>query len=946
MLGLGTLGVSVVVGALSLAAAPDPFEKCLAPLEQTPLAYDAVFCFYRTSEQTGLWKEGEERLRTLAPRFPGNGWVDLVFGHFARRREDIEGALSFYRRAADGFSAQSHAEGEVTARTNLRNLLWLYGRADEAGRELDRLVTIAESSKDPLLIAQAYQLRAHHLLESGGDVGTAYRLLKEADGLLPADGPYRIRRGIVLGLGNASYEMGRLDEALVWYRELDRISGEASNLYTRATAQYNIANTRLSQLEGEPGPGGLEEVAGLAQTALDSAVASDNPHMEVFALRTLGEVLGSLPGREREARADLEKCLEVAKSIGRSTELGHCLWTLSRKLAESDPGKARALAEQAVQVALSGEDSESLIRAFRQRMRLAWKTGPRGAAIEISRQTLSAIEALRALQQEDEARARLLSVWADDYYLFSGYLLDPEAGEPDLDSALSVVERLRGRVLLESLLPARSRASDARLLSNGPAVDRWHEILKTIVTTQKKLLDTRTSVDDRNRLLSELERLELDEENARLATAPAIAKHAGDVRFAKLAEIQKELLPSEALLSYQVALWKDLYGEFGGGSWALLVTRKTARALRIPDRAALRPAVDIFDGMMERRDGADGPASLGLYRDLLEEAVASLPDSVDRLIVVPDGPLHRLAFDALRPSKDGAPLGTRFEIQTVPSATLWLRWREEDYHPSATAPALALADPALEAQSGATAETRNFVLDRGLELGRLPHARVEGRRLVRELGPGSELRLGADASEDFLKHADLRPYGVLHFAAHAIADDAFPERSAVILRAGSPEEDGLLQPREIAELDLSGKIVFLSACRTASGSVLNGEGVLSLARAFFRAGARAVVGSRWPLRDDEAEVLVDGFYRELASGASVAGALLESKRTGVRSGMPAMGWASLELMGDGSVVPFPGGLPGSRRPSGWLWVAAAALALGLGVGAVVLRTRLAPAQRM
>lgn len=939
MLGLWP-GMVAAFAALA-SPAPDAFEKCRAPLENAPLAYDSVFCFYRTAEQTGRWSEGEERLRAVAPRFPGNGWVELTLGHFARRRDDIEGALSFYRRAAEGFSKQAHAEGEVTARTNLRNLLWLRGRAEEAGRELDRLVFVAEGAKDPLLIAQAYQLLAHHLLESGGDVGRAYRLLKEAEGFLPEDGPYRIRRGIVLGLGNAAYEMGQLDEALAWYRELDRISGAASNLYTQATAQYNIANSRLSQLENEPQPGGLEEVARLARTALDSAVASENPHMQVFALRTLGDVLGSLPGHEGEARSDLERCLEVAKSIGRATETGHCLWTLSRKLTESDPGKARALAQEAVQVALSGEDPESLIRAFRQRMRLAWKLEPREQAIEISRRTLSAIEALRALQQEDGARARLFSVWAEDYYLFSGYLLggaeanDASSSAPDLDAAFSVIERLRGRVLLESLV-ARS-SSTAPRLPDDPTVARWRDLLRRIVTVQKQLLDRQTAEDVRRRLFSELERLELDEEDARLALSPE-PKRSRDVRFAKLSEIQEELAPSEAMLSYQVALWKDLYGDFGGGSWALLVSREQARPIRIPDRATLRPAVDIYDGMLERRDGAEGEASAGLYRDLLREAMKNLPAEVDRLIVVPDGALHRLPFDALRPADESAPLGTRFEIQTVSSATLWLRLRQEPFQPGASSPALAFADPALARPSGDPAETRNVVLARGLELGRLPHARAEGRRLVRELGGGSELRLGEDASEAFLKQAEISEYAVLHFAAHAISDEAHPERSAVLLWAGAPDEDGLLQPREIADLDLTGKIVFLSACRTASGSVLDGEGVLSLGRAFFRAGARAVVGSRWPLRDDEAEVLVDDFYRELASGATVAGALRETKKTAVVNGMPARGWASLELMGDGSVIPFPGGLRPSRRlpAADWLWILAGGMAV---VGAVLLRRK-------
>src|SRR5262249_40233625 len=149
----------------------------------------------------------------------------------------------------------------------------------------------------------------------------------------------------------------------------------------------------------------------------------------------------------------------------------------------------------------------------------------------------------------------------------------------------------------------------------------------------------------------------------------------------------------------------------------------------------------------------------------------------------------------------------------------------------------------------------------------LPFARQEGRSVARLLD-GSTLWLGDAASEDALKKADLDNFGLLHFAAHAVADEERPERSAILLAPGSAGEDGLLQAREIAGLPLQGRVVVLSTCRSASGSVVRGEGVLSLSRAFFQGGAPAVVASLWPLRDDEAAKLFDSFYRHLAEGLS------------------------------------------------------------------------------
>ena len=187
-----------------------------------------------------------------------------------------------------------------------------------------------------------------------------------------------------------------------------------------------------------------------------------------------------------------------------------------------------------------------------------------------------------------------------------------------------------------------------------------------------------------------------------------------------------------------------------------------------------------------------------------------------------------------------------------------------------------------------------------------------------------EVLIGARASEKALKERDLRSYAILHFAVHAIADEAHPERSAVLLSPGAASEDGLLQSREIEGLDLDGRIVVLSACQTASGAILSGEGVLSLARSFFEAGANAVIGSRWPIRDEDAASLFEAFYQRLGAGASLSEALKQAKAQAIAANRPAAAWASLVLLGDGDFRPFPGGRP---DPPAKRWPSAAVLAL-------------------
>jgi CHAT domain-containing protein len=226
-----------------------------------------------------------------------------------------------------------------------------------------------------------------------------------------------------------------------------------------------------------------------------------------------------------------------------------------------------------------------------------------------------------------------------------------------------------------------------------------------------------------------------------------------------------------------------------------------------------------------------------------------------------------------------------------------------------------LADPDTPARPGqeGAAQEREW-LPGALSLGRLPHARVEGAAIVRQMARGSRLLAGARAAEAALEARTLDDFPVVHFATHALVDEEHPNRSAILLAADGRGDDGLLQAREIADLPLDGKLVVLSACRSATGSVLAGEGVMGLSRAFFQAGARAVVGTLWTIRDDHAASFFQAFYASLARGQSVGTALQQARRLAIRVGMPSSAWSSVVVIGDDTVAPvaraaWPRGTP-------------------------------------
>ena len=185
-----------------------------------------------------------------------------------------------------------------------------------------------------------------------------------------------------------------------------------------------------------------------------------------------------------------------------------------------------------------------------------------------------------------------------------------------------------------------------------------------------------------------------------------------------------------------------------------------------------------------------------------------------------------------------------------------------------------------------------------MDLAPLPRARHEARAVVQALGGPSRLAQGGEATEHLLKSSEIDGHGVLHLAVHAVIDEAHPRRSSLVLAPGDDHEDGLVQMREIVDLSLDGKIVILSACSSASGPMVAGEGVMGLAQSFFQAGASTVLGSLWPLRDDEAEEITSRLARFLGDGKTVGESLALARRESIRAGAPTRAWAGLVALGN------------------------------------------------
>jgi CHAT domain-containing protein len=278
----------------------------------------------------------------------------------------------------------------------------------------------------------------------------------------------------------------------------------------------------------------------------------------------------------------------------------------------------------------------------------------------------------------------------------------------------------------------------------------------------------------------------------------------------------------------------------------------------------------------------------------------------ERILVLPDGPLHFLPFAALPvPGSVGDLLVEVAPLHVAPSVTVvgQLAGRAS----RAREPRLAaFADPLLPETAARTVRLADAGT-RGLDLGPLPASRDEVGELARIFPAGAAVFVGASASEARAKELGTDVTHV-HFACHAFADPRSPLDSALAL-ASSPAgevvadaaEDGLLEAWEVlSQLRLDAELVTLSACETGLGEVAGGEGVLGLARAFQLAGARRVLATQWTIDDRSTRRLMASFYRRLRDGAPTAEALRRAQLELLADPATAHPhhWAAFQLLGD------------------------------------------------
>jgi CHAT domain-containing protein len=433
-------------------------------------------------------------------------------------------------------------------------------------------------------------------------------------------------------------------------------------------------------------------------------------------------------------------------------------------------------------------------------------------------------------------------------------------------------------------------------------------------------------------LREEVRDLEAEQRRARAEAAPAEDIEALEAqiiaRMAEYAKLRRRVEAADprraALLSappVDLASARDLLEPDtlavelylgAGGAYAIAIGTSTATVRSLGPQGPLDAAARKLHADLSARNrreagedaaeraariaAADDAAQAGLraLRRRLFGALEPLLAGRRRVVIVPDGALHYVPFAALLPEH---------EVVTAPSlgvlAALRARAREARGEGLALIgdPVLGASDPRLEVRGAETSDLR------------LPRLTFAGAELdaIAELVPASErvVRRGFEATRAWVLDGGLASRRLVHFATHGVLDAEEPARSGLVLSevdaAGRPLE-GFLNLADVYGLRLSADVVTLSACETALGKEVRGEGLVGLTRGLLHAGARQVVASLWKVHDQATRELMVRFYRGLLErGRAPAAALRAAQRAlanSERFSAPYY-WAGFVLQGDG-----------------------------------------------
>ncbi len=763
----------------------------------------------------------------------GEGTTLFYMGSSFARLGDLDQALESFTQALPVMREVGDARGEGRALTNLGSLYLALGQPQDSLNILQQALELTRKLKDRHQEGSNLTAMAH----SFSQLGDTEQALAYGQQALKIQRELSDQRGQGLALaelGSVYAKINDRGEALDAYRQALPLLRAASNQGGEADVLNSLGTLALA---GHDAKEALTDF----QQAVQLLTAIDDRRQRAATEVNIGAAYRLL-GDKQKARDSLEEASSQLAAIGDRFAQGRAMYLLA--LLESDD-----------------RDWEHARQHLEEALRID--------------------EQIRAAVVGGDLRSIWLTTVLDQYEALEDALmhlhqLHPQRGY-DIQ-AFETAERARARTLLDLLSEARAglrQGVDPALLSRERIVTAR---LQAKMERQIQLMVTggdRTALDavavEIRQANDEYQQLE-----AKILTSSPRYANFAEQDSLRLGQLQRKYLDSGTLLLEYAP------GEQRSFLWA--VSSTGFRSYILPGGSTLdalsERARESISSATDRELAKSAPEALqALSRAVLGPAAGEL--GTKRLLIVTSGFLQFVPFSALpSPANPTEPLIASHEIVNLPSASTLAFLRRSSEGRRASKLVAVVADPVFAADdprvtgnpsSGANADlgsenrTRAPSLFGRTTFDRLTFTRREGENILSLAPPGAGLAaFDFDASRAAVLSGVLRDYRYVHIASHGLVNPFHPELPSIVLslvdRGGRPR-DGFLDATDIYNLKLNADLVVLSACQTALGKDVRGEGVVGLTRAFMYAGSPAVVASLWTVPDRSTAELMREFYR-------------------------------------------------------------------------------------
>lgn len=653
---------------------------------------------------------------------------------------------------------------------------------------------------------------------------------------------------VVAGLRN---DIGVLYLEQEDYAQANAQFAESLKIYVAKENQREAARVLLNLGVVEQRRANYDEALRYFRQSLQAAKATGIADVQIADHEGIGVVLTAK--KDFHGAIDtLNKGLMIARTLSDKMRQTEITWRLAQVYhAMGDHARSTTLAESAVTLARSSHLPKLTYLATTTLGEVYAAQQKYDLAIETLTQAVEQLEALREQVAGTELETQLfLENKVTAYHTLVDLFI--KQGKP-LD-ALMHAERAKGRVLLDVLKGDRAglgKVLTPREKEEAQRLNRKIFEINSRIKTQAAAVPASL-----NSLYAQLDTARLEYQS--FQDALYVAHPDLRIRSGHTAVLSKEAL-NQLGRNTDCAYLEFIVGQDQVLMFVLARSKDGGPDLKVYPIAArpddLLRKVDQFHERLAHRHPDYTSAARELYSLLIEPAAPQLRN-FSTICIVPDGFLWNLPFQALI-TGSGHYLIEDHEVYYAPSLSVLREMTkgkvEKERGPESI---IAFANPVI-----AKDERRNE------DLCPLPEAEKEAASVAKTFSlTGSKVLIGRSASEKAFKA--LAPgYSVIHLSTHGVLDNRQPLYSHLLLTRtdGDPENDGLLEAREIMQMQLNSDLAVLSACETANGKISPGEGVIGMSWAFFVASCRSMLVSQWDVNSASTSQLMVTFYHSLQS---------------------------------------------------------------------------------